>query len=333
MYETDNQKVCLTAAQCTDKSAKAFSATGECIETDADESFDENDNVYACRDDKYVFIKDGSASCVSREECVVDKTLREATKQCLTDAQCEEQGFLVRETDEGETRTRRCIDVCPEMTPAYHKDKKACMTCQQFNEAQGKDASGELYWDGKQCVSSCGGKSVSVRGSSCVSECPDENQVVVDGRCVCAGNTALAFVEDRCVVPSAGSDCKRRADVGGVQTCIREDVCSGDLKLAEGEDGFTCVSECESGKHEEDGSSGELRCVQDCGRWSKADGAGLCKEAGWLKGTVIAVPIAVVVIVVAVVVTCKKKKAKAGATAGAGAEMHPVKRQAVTSEA
>lgn len=154
------------------------------------------------------------------------------------------------------------------------------------------------------------------------------------GRCVCAGNTALAAAEDKCIVPSADSDCKRRAKVDGVQTCITEDVCSGGLKLAQDGDGFTCVSECESGKHEEDDASKELRCVQDCAHWwYAADDTGLCKASGWLKSTVIVVPIVVVVVVIVVVTCCivaKKKKAKASVKTNA--KMKSIKRPDVTGE-
>ena len=59
--------------------------------------------------------------------------------------------------------------------------------------------------------------------------------------------------------------------------CITDNICRGDLKLAEDGFGYTCVSSCSSGKFEEDADTKELRCVDECA--GGVDSDGLCQEA------------------------------------------------------
>ena len=99
--------------------------------------------------------------------------------------------------------------------------------------------------------------------------------------------------------------------------CISDEVCKGDLKLADDGFGYTCVSTCSTEKFEEDKDTAELRCVEDCSHWWYRAEDGLCKEQKWRKNTAIAVPIVVVVAIIAVVVAfVAGKKCKGGRKPG-----------------
>ena len=124
--------------------------------------------------------------------------------------------------------------------------------------------------------------------------------------CVCAADDSALNEEGNCVIPNADSeDCKRRAKIGGVMTCIKDARCNDyneAYKLADDNYGYTCVSTCSTEKFEEDENTKELRCVEDCAHWWYRAEDGLCKEQKWRKNTAIAVPIVVVIAIVAVVV-------------------------------
>lgn len=85
VYEPfSGDELCLTAADCDTKyKAKAFATIGECkvVTGTEDADFEIKDNVYTCKDSKYLYIVDGQkAKCFSFEDCMKQDTVFEATK-------------------------------------------------------------------------------------------------------------------------------------------------------------------------------------------------------------------------------------------------------------
>ena len=103
--------------------------------------------------------------------------------------------------------------------------------------------------------------------------------------------------------------------------CISDEVCKGDLKLADDGFGYTCVSACSTEKFEEDEDTAELRCVEDCAHWWYRAEDGLCEEQKWRKNTAIAVPVVVVVAIIAVVVAFVAGKKCRGRKGGKAQKM------------
>lgn len=66
--------------------------------------YDEEKNIYTCKDSKYLFFDDTNtkASCLSFGDCMKSNVVAEATKQCLTEAQCIKDKFI-QEVGEGNT--------------------------------------------------------------------------------------------------------------------------------------------------------------------------------------------------------------------------------------
>ena len=85
VYEpSSGDDLCLTAADCGTKyQAKAFATIGECkvVTGTEDADFEIKDNVYTCKDSKYLYIVNGqNAKCLSFEDCMKKDTVFEATK-------------------------------------------------------------------------------------------------------------------------------------------------------------------------------------------------------------------------------------------------------------
>lgn len=67
---------CITAAECAKVSAKAFTAYGACYVMDVEDektNFDVKDNVYSCKNSKYLAFEDTDtatiAKCVDAADC------------------------------------------------------------------------------------------------------------------------------------------------------------------------------------------------------------------------------------------------------------------------
>lgn len=79
---------CLTVKECAEKSANVFSVIGECITglNIVADDFDVKDNVYVCKDSKYIFVDETDAKCVTSDKCVEDgNALYEANKRCVSE--------------------------------------------------------------------------------------------------------------------------------------------------------------------------------------------------------------------------------------------------------
>lgn len=199
-------KDCLTGKECEASPyyAKAFAPLGKFTKAGVvDADFDVNENVYTCKDSKYVlFTEDGgttTASCVSFGECTEDKIVLEAGKLCLEEAECTDMKYFVKVAG---SNVRYCVPVCPEQTPA-HDDDRVCTTCEQI---MADSYSWNTKWDAgaEKCTDRCDfGDYLSISGTQCLSSCP-ENQTSDGNKCVCAANAALVSAKDRCVV--VGSD-------------------------------------------------------------------------------------------------------------------------------
>lgn len=122
-----------------------------------DADFDVNENIYTCKDSKYVLFTedDGTtiASCVSFDECTDDKIVLEAGKLCLEEAECTDMKYFFKVVEDGNDTTRYCVSACPEQTPA-HDSNRVCTTCKQM---MADLYPWNIYWDAKaeECINGC----------------------------------------------------------------------------------------------------------------------------------------------------------------------------------
>ena len=81
---SEGNDLCLTAKECSSKyQAKVFATIGECrvVTGTEDADFEIKDNVYTCKNSKYLYIVDGeNAKCLSFEDCMKQGTVFEAKK-------------------------------------------------------------------------------------------------------------------------------------------------------------------------------------------------------------------------------------------------------------
>lgn len=227
---------------------------------------------------------------------VPDIVAGEEYKHCY--AECPENTFIY---------DHLCVAACPLDHPAHKAGDRICKTCKAING----EKSTKIYWEVDTCVDKCSeGNTIQIAADVCLPKCLGNNERVVDGKCVCTADAALSGTV--CVIPDPESkDCKRRVDIDGVMTCIKNDRCN-DYKRGyklEDDNSYTCVASCESEKYEEDENTMELRCVDDCAHWwYRTEDDGRCKEQKWKKNTAIAVPVVVIIIIIVAVVFVAVKK-------------------------
>ena len=209
----------------------------------------------------------------------------------------------VLDTASGE---QRCVAKCPDGTK-LGKDYQ-CETCEMRNEAT-------PYWDGKDCVASCGDYQVSNIDKNCLckeglvknddyTKCvPPTGKTWRDFASICAeDHTVASLTGDRCanscgenevaedgklcvcdkdsIIHEDGTHCVKRTECQRTFSKNGVSVCLA-AEVCKGDlklslnDDHLCVSDCDFWT--EDELTKELRCVTECPEGSWTDEGKLCK--------------------------------------------------------